>query len=45
LIQTSEDLSHWNTLTPLQNNATQISAKLPNNGVKLFGRLRVDYNP
>jgi hypothetical protein len=43
-LQTSDDLIHWNTLTPLTNNATQISAKLPSvSKGKLFGRLKVDY--
>lgn len=44
-IETSEDLIDWEPSAAVTNGAGQISAQLPNNGGKLFGRLTVDYNP
>ena len=44
-IETSDDLIDWAPAVGAVNGAGQISAQLPNNGGKLFGRLTVDYNP
>jgi hypothetical protein len=44
-IETSENLIDWEPAAGVTNSAAQISAQLPNNGGKLFGRLTVDYNP
>lgn len=44
-IETSEDLIDWDPAVGVTDGAGQISAQLPNNGGKLFGRLTVDYNP
>jgi hypothetical protein len=44
-IETSEDLIDWDPAASVLESPTQISAQLPNNGRKLFGRLTVDYNP
>jgi hypothetical protein len=44
-IETSDDLIDWDPAAAAVNAPGQISVQLPNNGGKLFARLRVDYNP
>jgi hypothetical protein len=45
VIETSDDLIDWDPAAGAVNGPGQISAQLPNNATKIFGRLRVDYNP
>jgi len=45
VIETSADLIDWDPAVGAVNGPGQISAQLPNNATKIFGRLRVDYNP